>query len=232
MNPPAIPVAPRASFDRLAGVYRALEYLAFGRDLERARFGLLGRLRDCEAILVLGEGDGRCLAQLVRAAPRARIHCVDASAAMLARAAARAQGAGAAERVTFQCADIFQAELPPGAYDAAVTLFFLDCFSPEQTGEIVRRVQRSLRPGAGWLFADFVLPPRGLARLRARLWLRGLYLFFRWQTGLRTRALPPAEEILRAAGFRPEAVRDYQWGLVRSTFMSQPGSRLFSSSSR
>ena len=34
-----------ADFDRLARPYRALEYLAFGRALETARFRFLDRLR-------------------------------------------------------------------------------------------------------------------------------------------------------------------------------------------
>lgn len=116
---------PRAtSFDRLAGLYRPLEFLAFGRDLERARFHFLPRLHDRRNILVLGEGDGRCLARLVQAAPLSRIHCIDASTAMLARAEARIAGTEAHARVTFECRDIMAARLTPATYDAVVTLFF------------------------------------------------------------------------------------------------------------
>ncbi len=78
-----------ANFDRLARIYRALEFLAFGGALERARFCFLDRLGGCDDILVLGEGDGRCLERLVGLAPHARIRCVDSSPAMLAVAAAR-----------------------------------------------------------------------------------------------------------------------------------------------
>ena len=80
---------PAANFDPLARLYRALEYLAFGGDLERARFCLLDHLAGRRSILILGEGDGRCLARLLPLAPEARIHCLDASPAMLARAGAR-----------------------------------------------------------------------------------------------------------------------------------------------
>ena len=115
-----------AGFDRLAPFYRALEFLAFGRDLERARFCFLGELRDCRSILVLGEGDGRFLARLAGIAPHARIHCVDSSPAMLALAAARIPGAGAGARVSFERADVLGARFDPAAYDAVATLFFLD----------------------------------------------------------------------------------------------------------
>lgn len=212
-----------ANFDRLARIYRALEFVAFGRDLERARFCLLDRLAGCESILVLGEGDGRCLARLVHAAPRARIHCLDGSAAMLARARERLAGSGAEARVTFTQADLRTEEFPAQACDAVVTLFFLDCFDAATTAAIVARVARALRPGARWLFADFAIPPRGYRRWRARLWLTLLYGFFRWETGLGTRALPPSESLIRSAGFVPVETRERQLGLIRTVFFSQPG---------
>jgi cyclopropane fatty-acyl-phospholipid synthase-like methyltransferase len=209
-------MAAPADFDRLARVYRALEFLAFGAALERARFCFLDRLADCHDILVLGEGDGRCLERLAALAPQARIHCVDASSAMLARAAARAAPANVNRRLTFEKADVRAASLAPGRYDAVVTFFFLDCFRAETVAELVARVDSSLRPGALWLFADFVLPPRSWTRWRARLWLAVLYAFFRWETGIQAPSLPPSEAILGQAGFRCVAVRDFQRGLVRS----------------
>lgn len=216
-------MAQPANFDRLAKVYRSLEFLAFGSALERARFCFLARVGDCRDILVLGEGDGRCLAQLMVAAPQARIHCVDASGAMLAQAAARAARGNVNGRVTFEKADVFSARFPPGHYDAVVTLFFLDCFSAEQVAALVAQVGASLRPGALWLWADFILPPRGWSRLRARLLLAGLYAFFRWETGLRVSSLPPSEQILGAAGFSIAESRDFQRGFIRSAVLKRPG---------
>lgn len=212
-----------ADFDRLARIYHALEWLAFGRDLGRARFCLLDRLAGCRSILVLGEGDGRVLARLVSVASAARIHCFDASPAMLARARARLAPADAA-RVTFTCGDARTAGFPPGAHDAVVTLFFLDCFAAAEVAALVSRIHAALRPGACWLFADFALPPRGFRRWRARIWLAGLYAFFRWETGLQARALPPSEASIRAAGFSLEAEEERQLGLLR-TVLFRSGTR-------
>jgi SAM-dependent methyltransferase len=211
---------PPPDFDGLAGVYRILEFLAFGGDLQRARTRFADRLSRCRDILVLGEGDGRYLAQLVRAAPDASIRCVDASKAMLVRAAARLAAAGGGERVTFERADAFSLHLPPDRYDAVVTLFFLDCFPPGRVAALVELLLPSLRAGALWAWADFAIPARGWARLRARAWLALLYAFFRWRTGLAASALPPAEEILLGAGFRREASAEFQRGLVRSALFS------------
>lgn len=211
-----------ASFDSLARSYRALEFVAFGRDLERARFCLLDRLAHCREILVLGEGDGRCLARLVKVAPTARIHCLDASAAMLACAEARIAGTEARGRVTFECTDIFAASLPPARFDAVITCFFLDCFTADQTAAIVSRVSASLRPTAQWLFADFSLPAHGLARWRARAWLAILYTFFRLQTRLQAHVLPPSEHLIQHAGFQPLETRSFQLGLLRTVLFARP----------
>ena len=212
------------NFDGLARSYRALEFLAFGRDLERARFCLLGRLAGCRDILVLGEGDGRCLARLVRAAPLARIRCVDASGAMLARAAARLTDPADRARVTFEQGDALALDLPAGRHDAVVTLFFLDCLLPDQVERLVARVQGALRPGASWLWADFAVPA-GWRRGPARAALRLLYFFFRWQTGLPARELPPAEAMLGRAGFRREDAREFRGGFIRAALLRGPAPR-------
>ncbi len=129
---------------------------------------------------------------------------------MLARAAARLTDPAVRARVDFEQADALSLSLPPGRYDAVVTLFFLDCFLPGQVAALVSACRGGLQPGARWLWADFACPPRGWRRWRARASLRLLYVFFRWQTGLPARSLPPAEEILAQAGFEREAEREFQ----------------------
>ena len=213
--------APR-SFDRLAHSYRALEFLAFGRDLERTRYAHLGWLGECRSILVLGEGDGRCLERLVEVAPLAHFDCLDLSPAMLASAAARLTGKAAAARVNFRQADLLTADLPVAHYDAVVTLFLLDCFTPAQAEAVMGRIATSLQPEALWLWADFALPTHGFARLRARAWLALLYAFFHWQTGLPARALPPVERFFSSGGFEALAQASFQLGMLRSVVWRCP----------
>jgi SAM-dependent methyltransferase len=209
------------NFDPLVKIYRALEVVAFGRDLERARFAFMNRLKDRRDILILGEGDGRFVARLLSGGVNGSIHCVDFSPAMLARAKARIAGQPGAERVRFTCADALTAPFEPARYDAVVTLFFLDCFEAEAARRMVSSLARALRPGAGWLFADFVLPTGGIARVRARMWLFVLYLFFRWKTGLQVRALPPSEQLIEELGFRKIDAKTLQWGLLRAAWFER-----------
>ncbi|MET0261530.1 MAG: class I SAM-dependent methyltransferase, partial [Rariglobus sp.] len=76
-------------YDQLARGYRVIEFIAFGRALERARFQHFARLRTCKRILLLGDGDGRGLALACQLAPSAHIDSIDSSSGMLKRAELR-----------------------------------------------------------------------------------------------------------------------------------------------
>ncbi|MCC7044853.1 MAG: class I SAM-dependent methyltransferase [Acidobacteria bacterium] len=208
-------------FDRVARAYRWLEYAAFGRSLQRARTVHLPALRQCRRILVIGDGDGRCVEVLATIARTARIHCIDTSDRMLKRAARRVP-LFARGRVTFEPADVRTFEAGDATWDAVLTMFVLDCLTTNETRQVTRRLSRALEPAGQWLFADFVVPARGWRRLRARLWVGFLYRFFRWRTGLPVSQLPPSEELIEQAGLRPIDVDERQAGMVRSVRYRKP----------
>jgi ubiquinone/menaquinone biosynthesis C-methylase UbiE len=204
-----------ANFDSLSRPYRWLERIAFGGALERARFAHLDALSEARRVLLLGDGDGRFLEQLLRIAPEARVDSIDASAGMLRLAEARVTPADRA-RVSLQRADALTVPLRDAEYDTVVTLFFLDCFTPSETRALVQRVSSALEPRATWLFADFAIPEQGLQRFGARLVTGGLYWFFRWQTGITAQHLPDSEGEIAAAGFRATQAKSLAFGLLRS----------------
>src|SRR5262249_30449875 len=70
-------------FGRLARVYRWMEWFNFGPFLWRCRCAFLGMLGKRRAALVLGDGDGRFTARLLRESAHITIDAVDASEAML-----------------------------------------------------------------------------------------------------------------------------------------------------
>jgi ubiquinone/menaquinone biosynthesis C-methylase UbiE len=216
---------PTPDFDRIAPSYRLLEYAVFGRALERARVSHLDSLRRCGAVLVLGQGDGRLLPALLAAAPEALVHCIDGSAAMISLARRRAARAGAAGRVTFEQADLRHVVLPSSRYDAIVTQFVLDCFTSGEAAALIANGVTALRPGGLWVDCDFEIPARRWARVPARLSIAVLYAFFRWQTGLTARELPPARTLFGTAGLEQIAVREFRAGLLRSSVFRLPGAR-------
>lgn len=210
-----------SNFDGVARVYCWLEYLTFGPALQRARVAHLPSLRRCRDVLVIGDGDGRCLEALVLQAAEARIHCIDTSDAML-RQAARRVPAGAGARVSFERADIRTFCSQEGHWDAVVTMFVLDCLTTAEVSCVAAELSQALRPGGHWLFADFVIPERGWRRLRARLWVAGLYAFFRWRAGLEVSHLPPSERLIEESGLVAVAVREQQAGMIRSIRYAKP----------
>jgi SAM-dependent methyltransferase len=189
--------------DRIARWYRWFEYAGFGRGLERRRQAFLSDVSDARRVLALGDGDGRALASLLAAAPRACIDYIDVSAGMLELARARA----GTEHVVYRKEDARTAPLPEAEYDLIVTHFFLDCFDEADLEPLIARLARAATPQSRWLISEF----RGNGRL-----VRALYFFFRLTTGLRTRRLVDHHPLLRRHGFRLVRREDRWRGLLAS----------------
>ena len=190
-----------------------MEYLSFGPLLQRCRLQFLPEMSGARGALVLGDGDGRFTAALLRAVPCLRVHAVDASAGMLAALWQRARDAGAAGRLEMTCADATEA-LPEGCFDLVCTHFFLDCLSQKEIELLVAEVRRRLPHGV-WVISEFAVP-EGALRTPA-VWLVGaLYLAFRILTGLKTRELPAYAEAMHANGFTLLRCRERLGGILRA----------------
>jgi ubiquinone/menaquinone biosynthesis C-methylase UbiE len=152
--------------------------------------------------LIVGEGDGRFLCELVRAYPRIDVDCIDGSKAMLqlARARLRRTHPESFSRVHFICEDILQWS-PQKSYDLLVTHFFLDCFPGRELQAVIAKLAGAAEPGAVWFIADFTIPRRRFARAHAGLWLRMMYTFFRATAGIAANELVDPIPYLDGHGF-------------------------------
>jgi ubiquinone/menaquinone biosynthesis C-methylase UbiE len=204
-----VAVTPRPHFDRLAPAYQALERITFGGLLHWCRTAHLERLRECRRALVLGDGDGRFLADLLRTNPEVEVDSLDVSAGMITLARQRiATIPEAASRVRFVLADARTDPLPATGYDLVVTNFFLDCFRPAELAVVVRRVAEVCSPAAMWVDGDFRLPPKGAGRFAAKFLLAAMYGFFGIATRLQARHLTyPAPLLAEGFSLREEASR-------------------------
>lgn len=203
------------SFDRLAPHYRWMEWLLAGGKLQRCRTAFIGDIPPPRRVLMLGEGNGRCLVELLRAFPEAHFTCVDESAEMLECARVRVRKHGLSEAgIEFVHADALRWEVPPARFDLLVTHFFLDCFAPEQLAALVPRLAAAATPDARWLLADFCEPSSGIAKWRARWILRAMYFFFRRVTRLPARRLTPPDAFLEHSGFALSKRHLVEWGLL------------------
>ena len=187
-------------FNLIARPYRWLESLTLGRALERCRTHYLPLLRDRRRALVLGDGDGRFLGQLLAHNPDLRADAVDTSIAMLRLLRQRSEAAtpDAEARLSLHHANALTFPLA-GGYDLVVTHFFLDCFTQAELDTLVTRVASALAPGALWLVSDFRIPT-GLMRLPAMAIVSRLYFAFRVLTGLGTNRLPDHATSLTQSG--------------------------------
>lgn len=205
------------SFDSLAPHYRWMEWLLAGRKLQRCRTAFLPGLPRPRHALLLGEGHGRFLPELLAAHPGARVTCVDASGAMLERIRAQLRLKGLhSDAVEFVQADVLAWSPPAAQFDLVVAQFFFDCFQREQIERLVDQLDRATTHDAQWLLADFRVPASGLAKWRARWIVRSLYIFFRRVTGLAASQLIPAEEFLVPRGYALRERRLSEWGLLHA----------------
>lgn len=200
--------------DPLARWYRFIEYAVYGRALERSRFQFLERLASSKRVLMLGEGDGRALEQLLKLAPMAHIDVVELSGKMIELA--RIRNADNLRRVRFLQANALDVQWPRGEFDAVTTLYFLDCFHEQEGRELVARIADALEPGGLWLMSDFAIPSHGWRHWHARILIAIMYRFFGITTGLWVRKLPPIEQMLRDAGLERLEIAEWRAGLIRA----------------
>lgn len=206
------------SFDAIAPWYRTLERIAFGDDLQRCRVACLSEIAAPRRVLILGEGDGRFLLELLRLHPEVEVDCIDASERMLQLARKRIEeecsdGVG---RVRFRNQDITSWSPLEREYDLVVTHFVLDCFPASALTSIIQKLARAATNDATWLLADFCVPGEGMSRHRARAWLTAMYLFFRITARTQATELVDSTPFLRAEGFSLAQQQLFRHGMLKS----------------
>ncbi len=201
-------------FDRLAHIYRWMEWFSFGPFLQRCRCAFLGLLGDRRTALVLGDGDGRFTAQLFDANPHVTVDAVDASGAMLSELRRRA--GSHSNRLLTHLSDA-RAILPMRHdYDLVATHFFLDCLTTEEVERLAGCLRAHATDDAVWVISEFAMPSGRYGQALAPLLIGFLYRAFGWLTGLRIRHLPNHNLALTQAGWRIEQRQTWLGGLLLS----------------
>lgn len=198
------------SFDGIARPYRWLEYLTLGPLLMRTRMHFLPQMAGRKRVLVLGDGDGRFLAALLRRDANVHADAVDTSAAMLSLLAERT----GTQRVTTHRMSAL-AYQPAAPIDLITTHFFLDCLTQAEADALIPRLARSLTPDGLWTVSEFRIPG-GAMRWPARVCVAFLYRVFGLLTGLKVRHLPDFAAPLKAAGLVRIGMHHRLFGLLTS----------------
>jgi ubiquinone/menaquinone biosynthesis C-methylase UbiE len=206
------------NFDRVAPHYRWLETITFGTTLQRARTSFLSEAITAKRVLIVGEGSGRFLLELLRECASAEVDCVEASAVMIELSRQRLERnlPEAIARVHFIHSMIEEWLVPECRYDLIVTHFVLDCFPLRPLEDVIAKLAQAATPAATWLLADFDYPSAPVRRQCARLWIAAMYLFFRAFAGLEARTLTTPDPFLRLHGFGCVQRKTFQSGMVKS----------------
>ncbi len=203
-----------ANFNHLARVYRWLEWLTFGPILWHCRCEYIVEMKNRRAALVIGDGDGRFTAQLLKQNPHIAIDAVDASESMLHRL--RQHAGSNAGRVHTHLADARQLHLAPRKFDLVATHFFLDCLTTVEVESLATLLRKTMTSDAVWVVSEFAIPDNWYGRLIAGPLVTALYVAFGFLTGLTIRELPRHREALQRAGFVLARQRKRMSGLLVS----------------
>jgi SAM-dependent methyltransferase len=205
------------NFDSVADVYWLLEKLTFQGVLQRARTFGIDKIPGPARALIVGEGNGRFIEQLLRAHSAVEVDCLDASGRMLdlARRRLHRDYPTGLNRVRFQQSDILTVGLT-NRYDLIVTHFVLDCFEGDELKRLVAKLAGEASPNCVWLLADFTVPQGGWRKVHAVLWIAMMYAFFRLTTNIRASKLTDPAGLLQRAGFALRQEKRWRAGMVKS----------------
>lgn len=211
------------SFDVLAPHYRWMEFVLAGEKLQRCRTRFIDSVPEVRNVLLAGEGHGRFLVECCRRFQGARVVCVDASGPMLDKARRFLErNRVKASTVDFIQADVLNWRPPVKTFDLIATNFFLDCFRKDELQCLIDRLAAAAVLDAHWLIADFQIAAAGLRRIRSRLILWLMYVFFRAVTRLPAVQLCPPDSMLNSCGFVLHRRVESEWGLLHSDWWRRP----------
>ena len=213
------------TFDLLAPCYRSLELIAFGNALQQCRVACLGEIANPRRALIVGEGNGRFLIELLQLHPQVEVDCVEASRRMLQLARERIVSftSASAGRVNFLHQDILSWVVPAHRYDLLVTNFFLDCFLAPTLLGLTSKLAGAATDDATWLLSDFRVPPDGIGRLRARSWLTAMYPFFRVTARIEANELIDPTPFMWHEGFVLERRKLSRKGMLKAELWRRTG---------
>lgn len=176
------------SFDQIAHFYNIGENVFFGNQLNLARTVFIDDLINSRSVLLLGEGKGNFLQELLAVNMNCSVTIVDSSARMIRYQKSKVSKANY-DRVNFNCVTI-ETFSTNQKFDLICSFFFWDCFTVQQINQLVPSCSTLLLTKGLWINCDFI----DLMNFRNYIpyfKIRLLYLFFHLTTGIRAWRVEP-----------------------------------------
>ena len=208
----------QSNFDLVANFYPLLEQLVFGSTLNQARGFFAREIGTGKEILLIGEGNGRFLCEMMKQTSSASFTVVDSSARMLAAAGRRIAPITPSRRIEWICADFLKWPAPVALYDRVVTHFFLDLFGSDRICQIVEKISRITTEDALWVNVDFTPEGRGLHQ-KILMWTQ--YRFFHRFSGIEASRLFDARSWIGQGGWKIREERSLNSGWISGYLMNR-----------
>jgi tRNA (cmo5U34)-methyltransferase len=207
----------KKSFDMIASFYPLLEQMVFGSTLSRARRFFAWRVTEGNKILLIGEGNGRFLFEMVKQTSSGSFTVVDSSTRMLAAAGRRIATVDCCPRIELIHTNILEWRSSAAHYDRIVTHFFLDLFTPDNLCRVVEKISRLATEDALWINVDFSSENHNL---RQRLLMWAQYRFLRISAGIEASRPFDSLPYIRQAGWQILEGRSLESGWIYAHLMT------------
>lgn len=191
----------KPSFEKLAPWYLLLEKLSFGNQLQQCRISQLKEIKDAASVLILGDGNGRFLESFLKSNVNAKIDSLDISQKMISLAKSRIRLIPNNTQIVFIHTNVFDWDFPKNKYDLVVTNFFLDCFTFKELVNLTNKISLSLKIEGKLIYGDFNVPKSFFIKILTLPILGGMYLFFKFITGITANKLIDPSLLLIDNGF-------------------------------
>lgn len=182
--------------------------------MQKARNAFLSHIKPGSRILILGEGPGSFLKELILSTSDLEIDVVESSEMMRKQAMKKILHLNTTiikVEFFFSLKSLIQ-NIPPEQrhYDVVVTHFFLDMFSGAQLNQLITQVSRLLKESGYWIYSDFSNenPKSSFHKLKHRCLLWIMYKFFKYTCGLKCQYLVSTKMFFQNA--RLKAVQE-EW---------------------
>jgi ubiquinone/menaquinone biosynthesis C-methylase UbiE len=195
-----------------------LEQIVFGSRLSRARGSFISRVTEGSRILLIGEGNGRFLFEVVKQTSSASITVIDSSAQMLAAASRRIATDVRCSRIELIHADIFEWRSAAEGYDRIVTHFVLDLYPPDRIRQLIEKISQLATENCLWINVDFNSENQGLPQ-KFLMWAQ--YRFFRILAGIEAPRLFDTRPWIREAKWEIMETRLLDSGLISACLLSR-----------
>ncbi|GGZ22429.1 hypothetical protein GCM10007049_14070 [Echinicola pacifica] len=199
-------------YDKLAGIYDSLAYMALGREFFASHRAFLEEVNEGDTVLFIGGGSGGVLKEISdRAGSAGRVYFVEASARMIQMAQEKISKSGenAHNNVIFLHQGDFDA-LPEERVDLVITQYLLDVLVDKDIEKLFQAIEQRASENVKWLVAEFT-------NKASRKWMtQSMILFFRLFTQNPRNNLPQVEDYFFAEGYTLLRQQSFKKGWIKA----------------